>query len=787
MTINQKIEKIEKKLDYLQSRQKDFQSYIDKLIKELQVLKTEIHYSDNLENAAKTTNLESLISIENKVVHVEKKQVIPKESISSKLSKEFKIDWKIKDDFEKFVGTNLINKIGILILIFGVIVGAKYAIDKDLISPLARIIIGYFISLSLLATSMKLKAKYESFSAVLLSGSLATLYFLSFIAYSFYGFISQPITFLLMLVFTVFAVIASISYNKQVIALIGLVGSYAIPFLLSTGSNNFIFLFSYMTIVNIGILVLSFKKYWKLLYYSAFVFTWLIFGAWFYDNYYNSEYFSVLIIFATIFYLTFYITFLAYKLLRKEKFVKTDIIFILLNSFIYYSVGYSAFSENEIAKDYLGLFTVLNALVHFVVSKIIFKQKNKNKSKDESEDKSLFYLATIMVLVFISMAIPVQLDGSWVTLFWALEAALLFWIGKAKKINFYENISYPLMVLAFFSMFQDWNSYHYNLIAPFFNITFLTAIIVSIAFGFITKILYDKKYVREANNINSKSIAKQFKDFFVYIAPAMFLIILYFSFFYEIVRYFDLIFEQSHIDGDDYRYNYDISKFESLWLMFYTAIFASILSFINFKYIKNNLIHKFSLLANSFILFVLLSAGLMLCSELRFHYLYDTASSEYYKKGIEYLLIRYINYAFIALLTFIIYKQIKTRFNNKKNLQILSLGRHIVILWVLSSELLHWMDFNGMKNAYKIALTILWASYSLFAVALGIWKKQKYLRIGAIALFTLTLVKLLLYDLAHLSTIHKTIVLITVGILLLVISFLYNKYANVMDENKIEE
>lgn len=59
-------------------------------------------------------------------------------------------------------------------------------------------------------------------------------------------------------------------------------------------------------------------------------------------------------------------------------------------------------------------------------------------------------------------------------------------------------------------------------------------------------------------------------------------------------------------------------------------------------------------------------------------------------------------------------------------------------------------------------------------------EEKQYLRIGAISLFGLTLVKLFFYDIAHLSTISKTIVMIVLGIMLLVTAFLYNKYKHVI-------
>jgi uncharacterized membrane protein len=107
---------------------------------------------------------------------------------------------------------------------------------------------------------------------------------------------------------------------------------------------------------------------------------------------------------------------------------------------------------------------------------------------------------------------------------------------------------------------------------------------------------------------------------------------------------------------------------------------------------------------------------------------------------------------------------------------------HAAILWIASSELIHWMDMSGSDQSYKLGLSILWGSYSLLLIILGLWKKKKYLRISAIALFGITLVKLFFYDIASLNTISKTIVFVSLGILLLIISFLYNKYKHIITE-----
>jgi len=106
------------------------------------------------------------------------------------------------------------------------------------------------------------------------------------------------------------------------------------------------------------------------------------------------------------------------------------------------------------------------------------------------------------------------------------------------------------------------------------------------------------------------------------------------------------------------------------------------------------------------------------------------------------------------------------------------------ILWILSSELINWMDIARSEESYKLGISIFWGLYSLILISLGIWKKKKHLRIGAISLLAIMLLKLFSYDISHLNTIAKTIVFVSLGILLLIISFLYNKFKLVISDEK---
>ena len=279
-------------------------------------------------------------------------------------------------------------------------------------------------------------------------------------------------------------------------------------------------------------------------------------------------------IFSFIFFVIFYATFLSNKLLKKEVFGIDDILLLIMNSFFFYGIGYFTLDQHEAGKELLGLFTVGNALVHFIAAVVIFKQSQS--------DRNVFFLFAGLVLVFITIAIPVQLDGNWVTLLWTGEAALMFWIGRTKEFSIYEKLSYPLILLAFVSLLSDWNVFYGRnmssdadaMIIPIFNIQFLTSLLFIFGIGLVFYLYTNKKYP-------VPSLPKQFNDIIKYSIPAILLVAVYFAFHHEIANYWNQLFIQSAIEINNGEQeavkvirNQDLQSFKIIW--FASNMFQSI-------------------------------------------------------------------------------------------------------------------------------------------------------------------------------------------------------------------
>ena len=211
----------------------------------------------------------------------EQSKPIQKPYILAPSKKSFWENFKEKNpDLEKFIGENLISKLGILILVLGISYFVKYAIDKNWINEPARVGIGILSGALVMGIAHKLRQQYAAFSSVFVAGAIAIFYFTIGIAFHEYHLFSQTVAFIIMVAITGFSVFISYSYDRIELAVLSLIGGFAVPFMISTGSGNYIVLFSYIIILNIGILALAYYKKWSLVNTLAFIFTVLLYGGW---------------------------------------------------------------------------------------------------------------------------------------------------------------------------------------------------------------------------------------------------------------------------------------------------------------------------------------------------------------------------------------------------------------------------------------------------------------------------------------------------------------------------
>jgi uncharacterized membrane protein len=323
-----------------------------------------------------------------------------------------KLSWSL----ENFIGLRLIHFIGIIVLVIGLSIGVKYAIDQELISERMRIIVAYGSGFVLYFLSVRLRKKYTVFSAILFSGAMASLYFTTYGAYVYYSMFSFAIAFIIMIVLTVYTVYEAISYNREEIALLGLVGAYGIPFLISKNAERADLFFLYISMINIAVIFLCVKKGWKNVGRTAQAITWLLFIGWA-STRYNPALQWIAFLFMGFFFFLFLFTVASFKFFNKQSLTINDTYQLVMNNLALYIAALFVFG-NSFANTDVALITLVLSVISGLQSLLAYYSWNE-------EGFTVRMLSSLTLSLFV-IFIGFKWDGFTVTLLWLLTAIIVF-------------------------------------------------------------------------------------------------------------------------------------------------------------------------------------------------------------------------------------------------------------------------------------------------------------------------------------------------------------------------
>ncbi|WP_106830123.1 DUF2339 domain-containing protein [Parabacteroides pacaensis] len=714
------------------------------------------------EESVKTS---AILSYKEKSTEISSKEpkTTEKETPLSALTKDFgfhrsdKSSGRKNINYEKYIGENLFSKIGILILVVGIGLFVKYAIDKDWINEVFRTILGFVAGSGLLFVAERLQKKYRTFSSLLAGGAFAIFYVTTAIAFHYYGIFSQTAAFIILIVITIFMSVLSLLYDRRELAVIALIGGFIAPFLVSRGEGNYIICFTYLSILNIGMFGLALYKKWSELPIISFLFTYVIMFLFVIDI--RNEYgipvtprgFIDLLLFATLFYLIFLLPVISILKNETPKMNRLLLWVIVANNFIY--LGFGLYYLNNILTPVRlnGLLTLFVAIVNLAI--VLWLRKERQ------DFRFLVYTMLGLVLTFVSITVPIQLEGNYITLFWAAEMVVLLWLYIRSGIRIYEYFA-ALMVAATFiscimdidySLFDLWGQAYSISQEPgsmFFNGLFATVLFTGIAFLTFAFLLQKHKSFFETGKIIK---------YYHWNAGTLFIGIafIYYNFIQEFIQYLPAGV-----------------NIQTVYLFTVAAIL--LLSYV-FK--KRFPVKDFLRLYG---LGELISVGLS------FWDLWISRDNLPEGTGTWYL--PWLTMSVTFLILFYVSRNYYTEFKSNlshTNKYTVFLNVMAVFFWLgIVNRFLEQLSLPDEFNAgFSIALTIA----AFVQMMVGMRLHWKVMRVISLFSFGIVLVKLVLSDLWLMPTVGKILVFIMLGIILLILSFLYQKLKDVLFKDDANE
>ena len=322
-------------------------------------------------------------------------------------------------DLERVIGGSWFNWIGIIAVTFGVAFFLKLAFDKQWIGPAGR------VSLSALVGGLYLGERLrgrglKSYAYILSGGGILILYLTDYAAYNFYQLIGQPTAFVLMALVTTLAVLLSVRLNALAIAILGLIGGFLTPLLLTTGVDNEVGLFTYISLLDAGVLAVAYFKRWRSLDFLSFAGTVGITLGWAF-KFYGPEKIWTTLFFLSVFFLLYSLLAIFHNVLPDRPTRWFDVSLALANATFYFGLSYVMLVE-------AGLDQATPATLALLLS-IFFTWLFYATWRWSPDDRLLRYSYVGAAVTFLSVAVAIQLDLHWVTIGWAVEALMLTWMG----------------------------------------------------------------------------------------------------------------------------------------------------------------------------------------------------------------------------------------------------------------------------------------------------------------------------------------------------------------------
>jgi uncharacterized membrane protein len=679
-------------------------------------------------------------------------------------------------DLEKFIGENLVSKIGIAILVLAIGFFVKYAIDNDWIGPIGRVGVGVLCGGILIGIAHWLRNQYQAFSSVLVGGGLAVLYFTIALAYHQYQLFGQTMAFVIMLVITVFSVMLSLLYDRQELAIIALAGGFFTPFLVSNGRGDYAILFSYLLILNGGLLVIAYNKAWRLLNILAFGFTAVLFVSWLISlpelrqgfvprlsslvtfaslGYTTAATYRGGWMFATSFYLLFFVINVAYTIRTNKPFIASDFGILLANTSLYFAAGLYFIAQLGL-DHYKGLYCAVMGIFHLGATWFLFRRN--------TIDKNILYLLVGITLSFVSLTAPLQLHGHYITLFWATESVLLYWLFIKSQIRLIRLASLLIWLAMLVSLCIDWLDIyvpggvyamqatrpHLEMLPVVFNKGFMTGLYSAVCCGALYYL--DKQGFRGRAALVA-GIALLFIDGILEIN-------------FQMVRFFP---------GTGLPW---------LYLSGYTFLYILVLARLE----RKDKTDQWRLAVAG----LLVAAVLLYLATLPATFDLQALMLEQGRyQGHFYA--HWIGVVFVVLiLSELVGRQrggsvhiaapIFTWLICAITVTLLSAEGQLLVNAIFYS---HSNDLDYLSRVYnKTGLPILWGLCSFAFMWLGMRKKFKPLRIISLLLFSITLVKLFLFDIRNIPVAGKIAAFFCLGVLLLVVSFMYQRLKKIIIEDE---
>ncbi|OAB40801.1 DUF2339 domain-containing protein [Paenibacillus glacialis] len=654
-----------------------------------------------------------------------------------------------QNQFEMKIGLNWLNKVAMLLIILAVGVSFKYTYStwfNGYMKGSAFFLLGIIM---LVAGEWLFRKQKQTFALGLLGGGISVLYGSIFYSYFLLGIINMNVGLLLSILVSLTAVLLALRYHSKSIISLGLVGGYLplFSYMWAFGleGNSVYVAMGYLFLLNASILLVSFNKRWVIVNYISFLFnvpSMLALAG-------LSDSAPISMVYVAITFTMYLGMTLGYPFKYQSKLSWWDFTLLALNTFISCVTLYILFHEAD-WEDFQGLLALVFCLVYIGLGRFLEKFMHQ-----ERQTTLLFYATS---LTFAILMIPFQFGTEWVAIGWLVEGVLLTIYGSLNRFKMLEKVGWGILTLclaAFLWVDLLTNLFLFGYDDPYYTLkySFITAGML------LVTLFYAIQQHKQVAQLFSRPYESQLVRIFKYAT----LLNVWFYFMYEM--------------GDLYNtwVPIDFSHFD----FYKTLLLASVTIALAYGLSKVKVL--FDRVVKYYGMF-LYGVGYLLCimvtltsPALQSDYTYNSAT-EYIALGILVGFNVLVFFSIRDVLIAVIRQQYKS-------IEIYPVALGVYLLGILTSFLVVQFQLEEIGLIFSLLYLLLAIVY----IAFGFRYRYVYIRRFGLGLTLAATGKLILYDLSLLSTLSTIVAYFTFGIVLLGISYGYQKVSSRLGETHANE
>lgn len=655
-----------------------------------------------------------------KLIHEEQRTepepepVIHTEEKKSAPSSEFKLGGKF---YSIIGGFAILLGLGFLL---------RFAIENNLISAPLRVLLGIVVGLTLIALGLYLHEKMKQFAQILSGIGLGALYLSLYAATQLYSLLPLPLGFAALACVSIAGILLALRHDSQPLAIYAQIGGYLTPLILSGGGNTPHTLFIYLFVLNTVMLAVSWKKPWRALASISFAGTVICYSSWA-ELYIGTTPKWIPFLYIDLFFLQF----LGRTLIRVWNDNVSDgwdVLLILINPLVFFTLAYQIIGTLNNARTFQTTLALGGAVLYLILAAWRITMRKR------TDDADIAFIG--MGSVFLAIAPLIWFDDMrWSIGAWAVQGLVLGILSDRLRSTWLDYLAHGFFFVAGLTLLSEYPD-SVSGTWPWLNPRMaLYAIVIA---SFIGNLWYNERK-RQSNHGAKRPLMAS-----IHII-ATFLMVLAavtseVSGFYTPV---DLWTSTAAVILGA------LAGMAGIWIGstslrvsgYLTIIFGGLTAIVT-SFDINPETHLFLINPQT--------AALMICA------------------AITYALLVYMRTALDHL----------SLDERRLAKPMVWLTANLFLLTLISLETWHLFKpgLDGYGNERDVALSVVWAVYAIALVAFGIYQKSKLARTTALALFGIVIAKVVLIDTAELDNFYRFITFISLGIILLISGFLYNKF-----------